>query len=201
MGRPAKFNRDEAVETVMNEIWKNGFEVCSVKSISEKLGITRSSFYNAFGNREALFEEVLERYFDQSPDRALAGAGKDSPVLPLLNRVFREVCRIRAADAQARGCMVVNCVAELVGVNDTLGPVLERALLGSIDRLEFLLRRAAENGEIPDNNDLHEKALALQNLLIGLNLMCKVVRSEDELWAAARQTLQGLGLYAAAHSD
>ncbi len=195
MGRPAKFNRDEAVETVMNEIWKNGFAACSVKAVSEKLGITRSSFYNAFGDRAALFEEVLERYFSQSPDRALNDGGDKRPVLPLLTRVFREVCRIRAADAQARGCMVINCVAELVGVDDTLGPVLERAVLGNIGRLEFLLRRAAENGEITDNGDLHEKALALQNLLIGLNVMCKVVRSEEELWAAARQTLRGLGLY------
>lgn len=195
MGRPAEFDRDQAVEIVMNDIWLNGFEACSIKAISEKLGITRSSFYNAFGSREALFEEALELYFSQTPDRVLAQVDSTVRIVPMLTKMFKNVCRTRAADPRARGCMAVNCVAELVGVNEALGPMLERAVLGSLERLEHLLRRAAANGEIEDRGDLREKALALQNLLIGLNVMCKVVRSEKDLWRAARQTLKGLGVY------
>ncbi len=195
MGRPAQFDREQAVEIAMNEIWMNGFEACSIKAISEKLGITRSSFYNAFQSREALFEEALELYFSQTPDRVLAQVDSNIRIVPMLTKMFRDVCRARAADPQARGCMAVNCVAELVGVNEALGPMLERAVLGSLERLEHLLRRAAANGEIEDRGDLREKALALQNLLIGLNVMCKVVRSEKDLWRAARQTLKGLGVY------
>jgi len=195
MGRPAKFDRQAAVELVMNEIWRGGFEACSVKAISEKLGITRSSFYNAFGSREALFLETLELYFAQSPDKALAMVDDNASILKVLTQVFKEVCRARASDPEARGCMAVNCVAELVGTDETLGPVLEKAILGSLDRLQRLLGQAVVNGEIEDKGDIREKALALQNLLIGLNVMAKVVRSEDDLWAAAMQTLKGLGLY------
>ena len=195
MGRPAKFNRQAAIETVMNEIWRHGFEACSVKSISEKLGITRSSFYNAFESREALFIEALEWYFSGSPDRVLSTIDRDTHILKVLTKMFKDVCRARASDPEARGCMVVNCVAELVGTDKTLGPVLEKAILGSLDRLESLLHQAAENGEIENKGDLREKALALQNLLIGLNVMAKVVHSESDLWAAASQTLKGLGLY------
>ena len=195
MGRPAKFDRKAAIELVMNEIWRSGFEACSVKAISEKLGITRSSFYNAFGNREALFLEALELYFFRSPDNVLAMVDSDASVLKVLTQFFKEVCRSRASDPEARGCMAVNCVAELVGVDETLGPILETAILNRLDRLERLLDQAAANGEIENRKDLREKALALQNLLIGLNVMAKVVRSEDDLWAAAKQTLKGLGLY------
>lgn len=195
MGRPPKFDRQAAVEVAMNEIWKHGLESSSAKALSERLGISRSSFYNAFGSREALFKETLGLYFSKSPDRMLADIDPDAKVLQILADTFREVCRVRAADPEAKGCMAINCVAELVGVDDTLGPVLEQALLQSLDRLERLLRRAAAKGEIEDAGDLREKALALQNLLIGLNLMSKVVRSEADLWATARQTLQGLGLY------
>lgn len=195
MGRPSKFNRQHAVEIVMNEIWKHGFEACSVKAISEKLGITRSSFYNAFGSREALFVEALELYFAQSPDRALGEIEEKTQIIPLLNEVYHEVCRARAADTQGRGCMAINSVAELVGLNETLGGILEQAVLGSLARLEQLLTIAARNGEIEDTGDIREKALALQNLLIGLNVMCKVVRSEKDLWATASITLKGLGLW------
>ncbi len=196
MGRPAKFDRDQAVEIVMNDIWKNGFGACSVKAISENLGITRSSFYNAFQSRAALFEEILERYSNQSPNRVLFQVDNDTRIIPLLTQMFAEVCHARASDPEGRGCMAVNCVAELVGVNETLGPMMERAVMDSIERLELLLRHAAINGEIEDHGDLREKALALQNLLIGLNVMCKVVRSEKDLWAATQQTLRGLDIHA-----
>jgi len=195
MGRPSKFDRAAAVEVAMTEIWKNGMAASSAKALSEKLAITRSSFYNAFGNRDQLFGEVLALYFRQSPDRAFADLGPDDRVLEILHDTLKEVCRVRAADPDARGCMAVNCVAELVGTDPTLGPVMKGAINGSIKGLENLLMQAVRNGEIENPDDLRGTALALQNLLIGLNLMSKVVRSEKDLWAATRLTLQGLGLY------
>jgi len=195
MGRTAKFDREAAVEICMNEIWRNGFEACSVKAISEKLGITRSSFYNAFDSREALFLEVLAHYFAQTPDRVLGDVGPQTNVRRLLTDFYKDVCRTRAADPDARGCLAVNCVSELVGVDEALGPVLKDAIRFSIDRLESILKTAAANGQIEDNGDLSAKALALQNLMIGLNVLSKVVHTENEMLAVAEQTLRGLGLY------
>jgi TetR/AcrR family transcriptional repressor of nem operon len=195
MGRPSKFDRSEAVAAVMQEIWRRGYEASSAKALAENLGITRSSFYNAFESREALFLEALDLYFSQSPDHVLNDVSPDASVLQTLTRMFREICRVRAADEEARGCLAVNCLAELVGVDETLGPALVTAFQQSLSRLESLLRRAVARGEIAESGDLHEKALALKNLLVGINLMSKIVRSESELWAIAQQTLTGLGLY------
>lgn len=195
MSRPKAFNRAEAVEAAMNAIWKHGMRASSVKALSEQLGITRSSFYNAFGNLESLLKETLSLYFRRSPDRVLSDIGPDDEVLKVITAMFREVCRVRAADPDAKGCMAVNCAAELVGVDEVLGPILENALLRNLDLMEGLLRQAVEKGEIENAGDIREKALAIQNLLVGLNLMSKIVRSEADLWAVARQTLNGLGLY------
>lgn len=195
MGRPAKFDRDEAIEVVMNEIWRSGYEACSVKLVSEKLGITRSSYYNAFGSRENLFRMALARYFEQSPDKALAVAPQGVAIKPLLTRTFREVCKARASDPGGRGCLAVNSATELCNVHEELGPLMADAVLGSLSRIETLLSWAAAQGEIDPSVDIHANALALQNLLIGLNVMCKVVREEGELWTAVETTLKGLDLF------
>jgi TetR/AcrR family transcriptional repressor of nem operon len=194
MARPSKFNRQEAVALAMNEIWREGYKASSVKALSEKLGITRSSFYNAFGNREALFGEVLALYFSQAPDRRLADAPPGMSVKQLLTDTFRAVCKARSKDREARGCLAINCVAELCATNDELGPMLEDAVLKSVARLETLLGRGIANGELDGGADTHALALSLQNLLIGLNVLCKVVRQEADLWLVARTTLDGLGL-------
>lgn len=195
MGRPSTFDRTEAVEAAMNEIWRRGYEASSAKALSELLGINRSSFYNAFQSREALFLEALDLYFTRSPDRVLNDIPPDASILRTLTSMFREICRVRAADEDAKGCLAVNCLAELVGVDETLGPALADVFQRSLARLESLLRRAAARGEIKDGGDIREKALALKNLLVGLNLMSKVVRNEAELWSVAQQTLKGLKLY------
>lgn len=195
MGRPRTFDRAEAVEAVMNEIWLRGYEASSAKGLSEQLGISRSSFYNAFQSREELFLEALDLYLERSPDAVLDDIPPDASILCALTSMFREICRVRAADEDAKGCLAVNSLAELVGADETLGPVVAGAFRRRLDRLESLLRRAAARGELNDSGDLPEKALALKNLLVGLNLMSKVVRDEGELWAIARQTLKGLDLY------
>jgi len=194
MGRPINFDRDDAVCAAMNEFWASGYNANSVKALSETLGITRSSFYNAFGSRISIFEEALELYARESPDYTLKNADGDTPIIPLLNRLFKEVSRVRANDPDARGCMAVNCLAETSGANPEIEDMLEAKFEAGIAMFEKLLRIAAKRGEIPRSTNFRKKALALKTLLIGLNMLSKVVRDEKELAAVASQTLSGLGL-------
>jgi TetR/AcrR family transcriptional repressor of nem operon len=194
LARPSKFDRDEAVITVMNDIWKHGYKASSVKALSEKLGITRSSFYNAFGSREDLFKEALAAYCEQSPDIVLVRATLGVPIKRLFTQTFREACHARAMDPEKRGCMAINSVTELCNEGSELGRVMEELMQGNMARMEELLGWAIEQGELDKTTDRHVLALALQNLLVGLNVMSKLVKSEAELWQTARLTLAGLDM-------
>jgi len=196
MGRPSGFNREEALEAVMHRLWRDGYEASSVKALSEMLGITRSSFYNAFGTREALFEEALALYFSQTPDRPLATATPDMSVKRLLTSVFRAACRSRAEDPESRGCMAVNCISELCNAHEALGPIIEKAVLGSLARIETILGWGVKAGELDSKLDTRATALAVQNLMIGISVMSKVVRKEKDLVLTADTTLAALGLLA-----
>lgn len=195
MARPAKFKREEAVETAMNAFWRHGFEPNSVKALSERLGMSRSSFYNAFGSRENLFREALELYASQTPDQPLAQAKPGAPVKALLTHTFRNICKVRAGDPEGRGCMAVNSVAELCNTHDELGQFTADAILGSVSRIERILEWGVAQGEISEEADIAVLALSLQNLIIGLNVLCKIVPDEDRLWSVASVTLRGLDLF------
>jgi len=195
MGRPSAFDREQALDDVMHIIWRDGYEASSVKALSEQLGITRSSFYNAFGTREALFKEAVVNYCKQSPDYALALASPPIDVKMLLTLVFREACAARAQDPEGRGCLLVNSVAELCNHDEILSPVIEGVVLGSINQIQTILNWGVASKEFPRDLDTHAMALSLQNLLMGLNVMCKVVKDEAELLLAAETTLKSLGMY------
>ncbi|MEQ8391006.1 MAG: TetR/AcrR family transcriptional regulator [Thalassospira sp.] len=195
MARPQKFDRTEAVKAAMETIWKDGYEHSSVKHLSEVLGMTRSSFYNAFGSREALFRETMEPYSAQAPAARLVAEG-EAPILPLIAEVVRDTCCRICADPDGRGCMIQNTVNALCPdkTNEGLGADLADTVLSAIGLIEGLLVTAKERGELPESANSRVLALAVQNLLMGLNTLGKVVRDPDDLWQLAGATLEGLGL-------
>src|SRR5690606_33845640 len=139
-----------------------------------KLGMTRSSYYNAFGSREDLFREALAAYLAQSPDRALYEDPGPASIRALLTRTFRAACAARAADPEGRGCMAISALCELAGGPETeLSAITVNVVLGSVRRFEELLQIAVARGELPEGTDCHGRALALQSLLVGINALSK----------------------------
>jgi AcrR family transcriptional regulator len=62
MARPREFDLDEALERCLELFWARGFAGVSLSDLEEATGLGRQSLYAAFGNKEALFAAVLERY-------------------------------------------------------------------------------------------------------------------------------------------
>lgn len=87
----------------------------------------------------------------------------------------------RSGDPEHRSCMFVNNVSELAGVNPILGPVIDKAVQESIKCFEGLIVESIRKGSLPENTDTHILALAIQNIMMGLNTMSKIVKSEQEL--------------------
>jgi TetR/AcrR family transcriptional repressor of nem operon len=188
-GRPTQFDRDAALDEAMRAFWRDGYQANSVKALSQRLGITRSSFYNAFDSQEALFLEALERYLDLSPDRPLAQVPDQGSICALITETFRTVCRALAADTEAKGCLLVNSVCALCPTDDELGSRIAAQVIARVERIEALLRAAVDRGELTPDTDAAACALALQTFLVGLNMMAKVVPDKAALWPAARATL------------
>src|SRR5437870_1873268 len=62
MGRPRAFDIDKALDCALLIFWRKGYEGASLSDLTEAMGINRPSLYAAFGNKENLFRESLDRY-------------------------------------------------------------------------------------------------------------------------------------------
>jgi AcrR family transcriptional regulator len=62
IGRPRAFDPDEALDRALQVFWRQGYEGASLSDLTEAMGISRTSMYAAFGNKEDLFRKALERY-------------------------------------------------------------------------------------------------------------------------------------------
>ncbi|WP_154401311.1 TetR/AcrR family transcriptional regulator, partial [Bordetella pertussis] len=63
-GRPRSFERTEALRQAMEVFWSKGYEGASLADLTSAMGINAPSLYAAFGSKEALFREAVQRYAD-----------------------------------------------------------------------------------------------------------------------------------------
>ncbi|PZF67102.1 TetR/AcrR family transcriptional regulator [Curtobacterium sp. MCPF17_047] len=105
------FDADAAEEAAMLVFWERGYADASLDTLGAAMGVGRSSFYNAFGDKASLFQRALARYGSRYGDRyeqALVSQGRD--VRAALTSFF-EVTLERIADpAVPRGCLIAQSV-------------------------------------------------------------------------------------------
>ena len=65
-GRPRNFDTAKALDTALELFWKHGYEGTSIAMLAEAIGINVPSLYAAFGNKESLFLQSVERYGEQN---------------------------------------------------------------------------------------------------------------------------------------
>ena len=195
MPRPMKFSRETALETAKGHFWRAGYEASNVKVLSAHLGITRSSFYNAFGSRKKLFCEVIDSYAADLKNSQLYVIPSDKDFKPEVVKVFKNLCKMRALDVQHLGCLLVNSIAELSSSEgDTeLSGHLDDIVTRSKAILANRIKVAIHAGEFCNDLDPNCLAMSLQNLSYGTNLMSKVVHDEKSLWETCALILEGLG--------
>ncbi len=119
MVRPLEFDRAAARDRALALFWDKGYQAGTLAELLEVMGIGRSSFYAAFGDKRALFIECLDE-FAQRAQALLADARRAHAPLDAL-RLFFESVGIEGSRRRAHlGCLLVNTVLEMAGVDDEL---------------------------------------------------------------------------------
>lgn len=142
-GRPALFDSDKVVETVADLFWARGFDGVSVSDITSATGLSKSSLYNSFGDKEALFSQALSRYHQETVQAGSAWLAADDGFDPMdkLDQLLSGPADDLHGRQDARGCFLCNTSADGLGrspdVDTLVGDgfaVLEEGLVALFNR-------------------------------------------------------------------
>ncbi|VGO20461.1 TetR/AcrR family transcriptional regulator [Pontiella sulfatireligans] len=129
----ALFDRDEVIDKSIELFWQHGFSASSMQQVVQATGLQPGSIYLAFGNKEGLFREALERYGRKS----LAWI---RDVLDGAPSIGEGICRIFEENIQASmkqnycSCFLVKTQLELAAEGNDLHE-LAAAKLGEVEAL------------------------------------------------------------------
>lgn len=189
MSRPVEIDRDIAFRRAYRLFWQQGYQATSLQQLLDVMEIGRSSFYAAFTSKEQLFRDVVSRYREQA-DESFERLRKDRRGLDVI-RGFIDETLIDISDRKRRmGCLAVNSVLELAGVNPELQQVADGMLEELRSLLKVQLEEAKATGEISASADPEALSRLMLVLLQGLRVASRRGLTRDEARAAADAMLE-----------
>src|ERR1700681_1233942 len=105
-GRPRAFDVDRALDRALHLFWRKGYEGTSLSDLTRAMGINRPSLYAAFGDKEALFRKVLDRY-DSGPAAYVREALNQPTARAAVERLMEGAADLATASSNPRGCLLV----------------------------------------------------------------------------------------------
>ena len=121
MSRPIEFDRPQAVNRALALFWRKGYQATSLTDLLETMGIGRSSFYAAFTDKRIFFIECMDLWADRTLQLLQDARSKMPPVEALQSFFERNFVGVKGVGAKKNwGCMLVNTVLEMAGVDDEL---------------------------------------------------------------------------------
>ena len=191
MPRPRTFDEADVLARARDAFWVNGYTATSISDLERATGLGRTSLYQAFGDKRALFDRVLTAYQDDgqaSLERIVAKASDLREAAAGLFALSIDAARAdRLRGEAARGCLIANATCELAAVDVAVG----RFVAGNRERFSDRLLPLAEGTpalRLPPRAAV-DLVFAIYS---GLNLLAKSGASVAELDAAAAGGVAGL---------
>ena len=186
MPRPREFDTDAVLDAARDTFWRLGYETATLTDLTDAMGISRPSLYNAFGNKEALFLTVLDRYAaGYAPSLAAMEAeaeGREA-VRSLLLAVAEGL-------SETRGCLRVGHTALAGGHVPPLADALTRAHRAFVSAFEDRLTRAQREGHLDADEDPAGLAVFFAGVVSAMAIESRVGSTEHVLRGIAERAMR-----------
>jgi AcrR family transcriptional regulator len=154
IGRPREFDRGAALEAAMVLFWRKGFAATSMNDLCDAMDVRSPSLYAAFGSKEALYREALERYVETVGPPVWGGLAQGATARAgVQNLLLAATESLPESHVTPGGCM-----AALAAVCDEwpvgIAEVVRKIRLEMLGMLRSRLEAGVANGELPPSTDI-----------------------------------------------
>ncbi|OJU10961.1 MAG: TetR family transcriptional regulator [Alphaproteobacteria bacterium 64-11] len=190
-GRPRSFCTEKALDSAMQVFWRKGYEGASMVELTTAMGINSPSLYAAFGSKEGLFRQVLDRY--DARRQAFMESVLNAPTAREAAHRFLHGVADFVADTGGKnppGCLLMQCGSSCG--DDDIPDVVARHRAEKEAALRDRFARAVQEGDLPAGSDPGALARYLTTVANGIAVQAAAGYSPEQLHAVADIALASL---------
>jgi TetR/AcrR family transcriptional regulator, transcriptional repressor for nem operon len=191
VARPKEFERDAALDSAIAIFCDHGFEGTSTDALLDKMGISRQSLYDTFGDKRRLYLEALGRYIEDSVASQIATLNAQSSPLKGVEAVLLAMAS-RAAIAGAPGCMGIGATCEFGQSDAEVSAMIGTGGKRLLSALERRLTEAKAKGEIGKDVDARAAAQFVKATMTGMKVAARGGATSETLRNISRMALRSL---------
>ena len=171
----------------MEVFWKQGFEGASLHDLTDAMGINPPSLYAAFGDKEHLFLEAVERYEAKQGDECpyADAPTAEEAIEKLLTYAATEFTRA----CNPRGCLMVMAATTSSASSAQLQSALARHRAAARTYLKARIDRGLAEGELPQGTDTGALADFYHAIVAGMSLQARDGASRKRLMAMVKAAM------------
>ncbi|WP_244959815.1 TetR/AcrR family transcriptional regulator [Gluconacetobacter azotocaptans] len=189
-GRPPSFDRGQALRAAMRLFWDRGYDGTSFDDLIAAMGISASSFYNAFGSKEALYQEAIDAYIKVAGGWFSAALNEETDTRTTFGHLTAAAAAEFTRDDLPAGCMIAVAATQCAPTQARLRDLLASQRTQSEDAMVDRLRRGMAAGDLPADTDIEALAAFYGSLLRGMAVQARDGASRERLLEIARIGMQ-----------
>lgn len=190
VGRPREFDEEKVLGIAMNYFWDQGYDNASLSQLLQKMGISKSSFYQSFGSKQALFERCLDLYVKHQTswiEEQLLHKSAKRILIDILNISITEIKQ----QGEIRGCLVMNSAEICYKKYPDLSQLINRQFVKFHELFTHLIETGQKQGDISSKHSASMLSSIFLNTLNGLSVLIKAGADEKII----EQVIQGFDLH------
>ena len=187
-GRPRKFDRDQALARAMEVFWSKGFEAASLADLTKAMGINPPSLYAAFGDKESLFIEAVQRYHE-NVRQSCPYAGEPT-ARAAVERLLVELATLFTDRSHPAGCLAVMAMITSSTTSARLQRMLADERVNARARLRERIQRGVKEGDLPRGTEITALTEFYAAVIMGMSLSAREGASRKALLAMVETAMR-----------
>ncbi|WP_229258290.1 TetR/AcrR family transcriptional regulator [Duganella rivi] len=152
--------------------WRQGYETTSISDLTAAMGVTPPSLYTAFGDKESLFHEAVERYA-AGPGNANAVFAEGLSARETVDKLLKGNAIELTRAGRPPGCMVIASAVNGSAASEKVQGLMRERRAAIEAGIRLAIQRAAQAGELPADTEASALARFYYTVIEGMTLQAR----------------------------
>ncbi|URC12696.1 TetR/AcrR family transcriptional regulator [Flavobacterium sp. B183] len=182
MARTKEFDEDKALDKAIEIFWCKGYNGTSAQDLVTHLGLSRSSLYDTFGEKQKLFSKALRRYLEHGQEATRNLLNQSEDIKETLTEIFKQAVIESLDDRMTKGCFVVNAAVELAMHDEEIAKIVSDNRQTVEEIFLTAVKKGQQAGQISKQLEARMLARFIFNNYTGIRVLARSGENDKKVY-------------------